>query len=478
MVFDKVFQPFIEQSPVSVMFRGTLERVFSAERLDRIFETTAVRQRVSPVLFSTCADVLSLVVLTAHKSVHAAYQARFDELTFSVKAIYDKLAGIELAVSEQLVRETAADLTQVVDELRGAGKGPLPGYDTRIVDGNHLPGTDHRLKELRRLGAAPLPGQSLAVLDPQRWLIQDVVACEDGHANERTLIPAVLARVQLGQCWIADALFSTLDFFFGIRACKAYFLVRQHGGLKGELQGKQKKVGRGSTGLVYEQPLLVRRKDGTAMTMRRITIVRNKPTSRGEKEVHLLTNLPAKVRAVKAAEAYLDRWNIETAFQDLATALRSEINTLGYPKAALFGFCLALTMFNLLSVVRTALRRHAKKIQPTRAKSQDSRRKEPRLSMYYLADEVSGVWRGMEIAVPQARWEEAFVGLTPKQLAAKLKWLASRVDVRRFTTNPWTPKRPQPKRLSGHRGNHVSTHEILQRRKKPRNKQSAKTNLC
>jgi hypothetical protein len=212
--------------------------------------------------------------------------------------------------------------------------------------------------------------------------------------------------------------------------------------------------------------LLVRRRDGTAMTMRRITIVRNKPTSRGEREVHLLTNLPAKMTAVKAAEAYLDRWNIETAFQDLATALRSEINTLGYPKAALFGFCLALTMFNLLSVVRTALRLHAKKIQPIRAKSQDSRRKEPRLSMYYLADEVSGVWRGMEIAVPQAHWEATFATLTPKQLAAKLKWLARQVDVRRFRTNPWTPKRPQPKRKSGHRGNHVSTHEILQQRKK------------
>lgn len=466
MVFHDVFQPFIAQSPVSVMFRGTLERIFSAERLDRIFETTAVRQRVSPVLFSTCADVLSLVVLTARKSVHSAYQARFDELTFSVKSVYDKLAGIELAVSEQMVRETADDLGQVVDELGGAKKGPLPGYETRILDGNHLAGTDHRLKELRRLGAAPLPGQSLAVLDPQRWLITEVIGCEDGHANERTLIPAALLRVQPKQCWIADALFSTLDFFFGIQSSKAYFLVRQHGGLKGELQGKPKKVGRCSTGKVYEQPLLVRRRNGTAMTMRRITIVRDKPTKRGEREVHLLTNLPAKTTAAKAAEAYLDRWNIESAFQDLATALRSEINTLGYPKAAVFGFCLALTMFNLLSVVRTALRVHAKTGEPSRAKSQDSQRKEPRLSMYYLADEASGVWRGMEIAVPRTHWEETFATLTAKQLAAKLKWLASRVDLRRFVTNPWTPKRPQPKRLSGHRGNHVSTYEILLTRRK------------
>ena len=34
----------------------------------------------------------------------------------------------------------------------------------------------------------------------------------------------------------------------------------------------------------------------------------------------------------------------------------SEINTLGYPKAALFGFCLALVAYNMLAVVMAALR--------------------------------------------------------------------------------------------------------------------------
>ena len=44
MVFNQVLQKFIEQSPVSVMFRGTLENVFAAERLDRIFHDAARRQ--------------------------------------------------------------------------------------------------------------------------------------------------------------------------------------------------------------------------------------------------------------------------------------------------------------------------------------------------------------------------------------------------------------------------------------------------
>jgi IS4 transposase len=449
------------------MFRGTLENVFSAERLDRLFDTTAVRQRTGPLLFSSCADLLSLVVLSTRKSVNQAYQARREQFQVSVKAVYDKLAGIEPAVSERLVRETAADLADVIDELGAATRGPLPGFDTRIVDGNHLAGSDHRLAELRRLGAAALPGEALVILDPQRQLLLDVVTCEDGHANERTLIPAVLERVQRRQCWIADALFCTLDFLFGIQQREAYCLVRQHGGLKGELQGKRRKIGRCSTGLVYEQRLLVRRKDGTASELRRISIVRDRPTSRGQREVHLLTNLPAKVSAVQAAEAYLDRWLIETAFQDLATTLRSELNTLGYPKAALFGFCLALVLFNVLSVVKAALRMGGKPpAKKSSAKTSSAKKSQRNLSTYYLADEVSGVWRGLEIAIPEAHWEATFARLTPKQLAAKLLWLARKVDLRQFYTNPWTPKRPQPKRISGHRGNHVSTYQILQQRRK------------
>ena len=454
MVFEEVFEPFVRESAVSVMFRGTLENIFSIQRLDELFETTAVKQRQGQLLFSTCADMLSLVVLKAQKSLHAVYVAQKEQLSVSVKSIYDKIAGIETAVSERLVRDTAADLSGIVDELGAAMEGPLVGFDVRILDGNHLAGTDHRLAELRRLGAAALPGQTLCVLDPQRQLLVDVVSCEDGHANERTLIPAILERVQEKQCWITDALFCTFDYMFGVRQRSAYFLVRQHSGLKGELQGKREKVGRGSTGMVYEQLLTLRRSDGSEMTIRRIRIVRDKPTSKGETEVHLLTNLPAKATPVKAAEAYLDRWNIEQAFQEVTTTLRCEIDTLGYPKAALFGFSLALVVHNVVSTVKAALR----------ASGQGTAEQKQRLSTYYLADEIAGVSRGMAIAIPTEQWEETFGALTPRQLAVKLKWLATKVDLQRFQTHRWSPKKPQPKRLSGNRGNHVSTFALLKQR--------------
>src|SRR5262245_16718162 len=49
-------------------------------------------------------------------------------------------------------------------------------------------------------------------------------------------------------------------------------------------------------------------------------------------------------------------WGIETLFQELTVTLNCEINTLGYPKAALFGFCVALMAYNVMSLVKAALR--------------------------------------------------------------------------------------------------------------------------
>ena len=450
MNFDDVFKPFIDESPVSVMFRGVLENVFSSEKLDAIFQNNAERQYESELLFSTCADMMALVVAGTRKSVNAAYRAMKDELTVSVNSVYNKLAGVEPRVSECLVRDTATDLATVIGEMNAEVKGPIPGYDVRILDGNHLAGTEHRIKELRGQGAAALPGHGVAILNPQTKLIEDVALCEDGHANERTLLPELLQRVNAKQCWIGDTNFCTLAFLFGIAQRRAYFVIRQHGSLQGQLIGRRKKIGRGDTGMIYEQTLRLEHR-GQMMDVRRITIVRDEPTEKGQKEVHVLTNLPAKVSAKRVAQAYRDRWLIETAFGDLATTLRGELNTLGYPDAALFGFCVALVLHNVLSTMKAALR----------VAAGGEKKLERNLSSYYLADEISGVWRGMAIAIPAEHWTEAFGSLTPRQLAKHLLWLAKRVDLRSFYTNPWSPKRPPPQGIPGKRGSHFSTHRVL-----------------
>ena len=195
----------------------------------------------------------------------------------------------------------------------------------------------------------------MVVLDPELMLAIDVIPCEDGHASERTLLPALLETVGRRDVWIADRNFCTTDFLLQIRACGAYFVIRQHGSsLRCELKGRRKRVGQTETGTVYEQPLEILAADGQRRTIRRVSVKLRQPTRDGDAEIHVLTNLPKKVGALKIAELYRNRWTLETAFAQMAENLHGEINTLGYPKAALFGFCMALVSYNILSVVKAA----------------------------------------------------------------------------------------------------------------------------
>ncbi len=98
-------------------------------------------------------------------------------------------------VSEALVRDTAADLRSIVQACGATRKPLVPGYRTLIVDGNHFPGVEHRIEELRTIRAGALPGHAIAVLDAQTQLVVDVVACEDGHAQERRLLPQLVERM-------------------------------------------------------------------------------------------------------------------------------------------------------------------------------------------------------------------------------------------------------------------------------------------
>jgi IS4 transposase len=451
MTIRDIFDAFIEESAVSVMFRATLERVLSPQRMDELFRQTAEKQRDGELLFSTCVDLMALVVSKVRKSVNAAYRVRKQEIDVSVKSVYNKLAGIEPAVSERMARDTASDMAAIMDQMKVPLKQPLPGWEVRIIDGNYLAGTEHRLKELRLTGAAALPGMSLCLLDPQRELICDIIACEDGHANERSLTTRLLQKVQAGQCWVTDRNFCTHRYLFGV-AKTAHFVTRQHAQVKGETVGRRRKIGRGDKCTIYEQKLRLTHGDDT-LDVRRITVVLDEPNRFDETEIHLLTNLPEQIQAKQIVTLYRERWTIEAAFMHLATVLRSEVNTLGYPDAALFGFAIGVLLYNVLALIQAALRvAHPKK---TRGR---------KLSFYYLGDEIAGVYRGMMIAIPPAHWTARYSQMPLDEFATTLMALAKKVDMQLFFTNPSSPKKPPPERKSGNRGNHISTFKLLQAR--------------
>ncbi len=73
-----------------------------------------------------------------------------------------------------------------------------------------------------------MPGKSLVVLDPALGLAIDIFPCEDGHAQERSLLSAVLETVEASDLWIGDRNFCTTDLVFGIENKQASFIIRQH----------------------------------------------------------------------------------------------------------------------------------------------------------------------------------------------------------------------------------------------------------
>ena len=446
-MLPKAFRQFVEQRPICVMARAVLENLFLPQRLDAIFESAAQRQYTRTLLFSAVVELMLAVVLCVEPSVYAAYRRRKKRLGVSDQALYDKLDCMELGIVAALVEDSARQAAGVIDALGARRKPWLPGYRVRILDGNHLSGTEHRPEVLRTTWAAALPGKVLDVIEPETGLSTHVFLTPDGHANERTLLDDVLAMVRERDVWIADRNFCTLKFLFKIAAACAFFIIRQHATLKGKLRGRRRLIGMGPTGKVYEQAIELTFEDVT-LTLRRITITLNQPTRDGDWELHVLTNLPAKISAVVVAKLYAKRWTIETLFLEVTQTLACEIDTLAYPKAALFIFCLALVAANAVAVIKAALRvAHGE----TEADA---------LSGYYLVLEIEQTYDGMMVALPPPCWT-LFRRMGPKQFGAALLKIAAHVDLSIYRKSKRGPKKPPAKRGRYKNGGHVSTHKLL-----------------
>ena len=444
-MISEMFEQFVEASPITVMVRAIMERIFSAEKLDALFERTAEKQYTRELLFSTVVGLMSLVVCGIHPSVSAAYKALEKMVGVSRVALYSKLNGLEPGISRALVTYSGEELAPLVKELGASSNALLPGYEIRIADGNHLGATEHRLVVLQDQRAGALPGQSIAVLDPQLMLVRDLFPCEDAHAQERSLCPELLTCVKPGEVWIADRNFCTRLVLFGIHQRQAYFIIREHLNLPWQALEPLQEVGVSQSGTVFEQAIEITDELGSSLKLRRIVVQLRQPTRHGDSEVVILTQLPVEVAdALKVATLYLERWSVEGMFQVITDVFHCEIKTLGYPRAALFVFAMAVVAFNILSTVKAALKavHGAGKI-------------EAGLSDFYLVEEVQGTFRGMMIALPPPLWQP-WADLSVTDFADTLKQWADNVNLKRFASSPRGPKKPKTKGTYDPKHPHVS----------------------
>jgi hypothetical protein len=140
-----IFEQFVQMSPVSVMARGLMERIFAADRMDKLFTTYSKVQYQRDLLFSSQVDLMSLVVCGIHRSVNAAYKAKAVELSVSTTALYNKLNGVEIAVSQAVLRETAIDLQQLIQNMSGEQQNPYPVISRPLECGNLISNSNPEL---------------------------------------------------------------------------------------------------------------------------------------------------------------------------------------------------------------------------------------------------------------------------------------------------------------------------------------------
>src|SRR5262249_44572043 len=211
-MLGEVCQRFVQRSPISVMVRGTLERVLGAEQLNQFYERTANNPYTRARLFSTVYELMSAVVLRHQPSVRAAYQARARDITTSLASVYNKLNGWETHTSSELVRYSAAPFAPLIAQGGGERAPWLAGHRGKIIDGNCLEASQRRLGALRAGPAAALPGTSLVVYEPACGLVTNVVPCEDGHAQERALFTALVQTAEADDLWMAERNFCPREF--------------------------------------------------------------------------------------------------------------------------------------------------------------------------------------------------------------------------------------------------------------------------
>ena len=447
-MFSDIFQRFIQQRPVAMIVFILLENFLNADKLDNWFNTVRQSQYTKNILFSSIVSLMLTVVCKVRPSVHSAY--RDGEIQASVVALYAKLQKMELTTSQALVRYMAGEAEAVIQQVGGTLPALLPGYRVRFLDGNSIEVTEHRLEELRETNAGALPGKTLVVFDPQLGLAVDVWPCEDGHAQERALLPAVVETIQPQDVYVMDRNFCVLEFLLHFQKKSAFFVTRQHSNTPYKPLAKLEFIGDSATGKVFEQTVGITAPTGEPLQIRRVVVTLNKPTRKGDKNLILLTNLPKEeVDALKVAELYRARWGIETAFQKLERHLNSEINTLGYPKAAIFSFCLALVALNIYAVVMAVLQAtHPEKMI------------KDEVSEYYIAQEIAVATDGILIAIPEGEWT-VFSHASPSKLAVILLDVAFYIDLKKYKKNPRGPKKTPIQRTQFKGHPHVSTAKLL-----------------
>lgn len=450
MADQDVLERFVQQRPLAVMTRLALDEMFQPKELAEVFKENRCRGYEQNLRFEDLCTVLADIVLEFSPSPTKAYKDHKKKLGVSKTAFFNKLNNTDPQLSRALVRHGYQKARRMLELMNVPTWSYLSSYQTIIIDGNSVAKCERRILELRSTWQRALPSKSVVVMDADRQLIQDVYPLEDGQAQERTVLDELAGTIEAKQLVLADSAYCTIKFMAAIDDAHACFIFRQHGSLRGELLGKRRFIGRSETGKVYEQSIQVGGVNGKIY--RRVTVELFEPTVDGDTVIHLLTNLPEKdADAATVAQTYRLRWEIEHKFYVATVAHRCEVESLGYPRASIFVFAIAMMALNCRQALFGAL---------YVALDEDV---EEEASHVSVSEEIQKSTDGLNVALGDEQWQ-ALMPKTPAARMAKMIEVAGhydRVKHRKSVRGAKGPPTPKGKYRNGH---HLSVYKILAER--------------
>lgn len=442
----QLIEKFMKTCPFAVLTQAAIRATMGNE-LDEVFHSERSQQYEGEALFSDVALTVADIALGFAENPNQAYKTQKENLGVSLTSFYNKINATETAISEGVVRRSGQRAVEMMDELECPPWEIVPGYRVFALDGNHLPETDKRLEVLRDAYDAPLPGTVIARFDLQRQLFDRAYLLEDAHAQECSVKHRILADLEPNDLIVADRHYCVLDLLTGIDEAGGAFAIRQHGRFQGVLVGKRRRIGRISTGVVYEQEIRTSDRDD-AFSMRRITLELDQPTRDGDTVIHILTNLPARIAATLVAVVYGLRWEEEIGFFYLTTTLTCELVSLAQPRAALLLFCMAMLAFNIRQVMFAALY------------AAHDEEEVNEVSHFHVSVEVARFTDGMLAVIDEEIWEE-WLPTNLTDVASLLRDIASTIDLRDYKKNRRGPKKNKESPERTRPKTHLSTAKAL-----------------
>jgi hypothetical protein len=440
--------------------------VAAEAHLEDLFHRLRGRQYTRELTFSTLVQLIADALIQYRGSGRRSFLQGGEQglLTTSRQAVYCKLGGLALPLSEAFLAEGTRRLLPLLPPTPAAPAVPasLRPFAVYLVDGKVIKRVAKRLKPLRGQKGGLLGGKALVALHLQSRLAVTMASTADGEVNDAKLVPALLPQVAQAlpgpRLAVLDSQFCDRTQTARLRAQGDHFVVRAHPKVHFHPDAEAAQAGTpaGVSGADAEGRLwsqdwgwLGPPGGNGSLYVRRVAVQRP-----GESAITLYTDLldPEAVPATELLTLYRGRWGIEQVFQQITEVfdLRSLIGTT--PEGTVFQLSFCLLLYNLIQVVRAQVARGAE--VPVESVSTELLYEDVRRQLTSLAEVV-----GLERAAALLGQPETGAW-TVDRLREHLRGLLGGLWTERWRKS--TNKKPRRYTVRAHTRDHTSVHRVVQ----------------